>query len=129
MLASPHVTSPVVDSGPITVLIVISAGSAPGVAAGAALGASPTIAIVGNDTAGKITATAGASGAGTGVYATVTFSAAHSVAPRVVITAGSAGGTLYSPYISSVSTTTFVITLGGAASNGALIDFYYHVIA
>ena len=65
---------------------IISGGSAPGIAAGAAACTSPTVSIAGTDTAGLITVTTGTGCATAGKLATITFSAAFGVAPRVTLT-------------------------------------------
>ncbi len=60
-------------------------GATPGIAPGAGLGISPTVALVGTDIAGEITLTVGTVPA-TGILATVTYATAYGTKPNVVLT-------------------------------------------
>lgn len=63
----------------------VGTGSVPTIEAGAGAGTSPTVAITGDDTAGKITVTTGTSPAA-GTLATATFAFAFANAPFVCLT-------------------------------------------
>lgn len=69
---------------------IVTSGTAPAVAAGAAACTAPTVAVSGNDTAGTITVTTGSGCGAAGVLATLTFSVAFGVQPHVLITPESA---------------------------------------
>lgn len=105
--------------------------SAPTVAAGAALGSGPTVSVQSGstDVCGLVNLTAGTSTT-TGTICTVTFNGTYGGAPKAVLIA--AGGTAFyvpRPYVSSITTTTFVVTSGGVAPTvSAVMSFYYLVI-
>jgi hypothetical protein len=94
--------------------------SAPTIATGSADGTGPTASIAGTDLAGQITVNTGTAPAATGVVATVTFNMAFTSTPYCVVFAGNSaagktGGTAYSTYYISTSTTTFTLNLIGTA--------------
>lgn len=106
-------------------------GSAPTIAAGTGAGTSPTIAVTGLDNAGKITLTPGAAPAIDATIATVTFNSAFGVAPTVVmVPANKATASLavtIVPFVSSTTTTTFVVTSNGAALTAGTAYAWYFV--
>lgn len=112
---------------------VVGGGTAPTIAAGAAAGSSPTVAITSGstDAAGRVEVLTGTS-ATTGVLATITFNAAFGVAPIVSITPGNAAtaalAVAVDPFVSSSTTTTFVITVGGALADATQYYWYFHAI-
>lgn len=119
--------------GALTVQKIIGGSSAPTIAAGTGAGTSPTIAIVGNDAAGKITITTGSSPTAAATIVTVTFNVAYGVAPYVALTPANANASALAltsrPFPGTTTTTTFVITAGAAALTGATqYVFNYHVI-
>lgn len=93
---------------------LITRGSAPGVAAGNALGSNGTVSISGNDTVGTVAANVGV-GASSGIVARVTFRNSYSSTPRVVVTAVGAG--VGSVYVTR-SSTGFNIGVNGAMPPG-----------
>lgn len=110
--------------------LAVTQTTKPTVAAGAALGSSPTVSIQNGstDTAGLINITAGTSTT-TGTIVTVTFNGTYAASPKAVIL--SAGGTacyVPRPYVSSITTTTFVITAAVAPTASAVMNLYYLVI-
>jgi hypothetical protein len=64
--------------------------SAPGIAAGAGAGTSPTVSVSGTDIAGEITITTGTSPTAASTLATITFSTAYASAPFIVMSRSSA---------------------------------------
>jgi hypothetical protein len=106
---------------------VITGGSTPGIAAGAASCTSPTVSIAGNDTAGVITVTTGTACASSGKLATVTFASAFGAAPRVNITPASAGSVGLGAYIdnSTISTTAFDLDVTGTPADSTTYVWNY----
>ncbi len=81
------------------------------------------------DTCGAITTTGTNNNGGTTIL-TVTFNKTYTTAPKsVTISGANASGALVWPYISSITATTFVITIPASASSGATPSWYYQVIA
>ena len=79
------------------------------------------------DTVGVITTTGTNNNGGTSIL-TVTFNKTYAIAPQVVIAGANAAGSLIWPYISSTTTTTFVVTIPASASSGATPSWYYQVL-
>jgi carbohydrate esterase-like sialic acid-specific acetylesterase len=110
-----------------------SAASGATIAAGAGSGTGASGSVSGNDMAGKIDITTGSSPSTSATIVTITFNAAYSSAPTVILTPGNAasaaltGGTQV--FVSSTSTTNFVV-LSGSTALGASTQYiwYYHVI-
>lgn len=100
---------------------VITAGSAPAVSRGSALGSNGTASISGNDAAGTVAANTGV-GASSGQVACVTFRTAYATIPHVVV---SASGPL-DVYVSR-SSTGFCIYAGNSLSVGVGYAFDYIV--
>ena len=63
----------------------LTAGTTPGIAAGAGAGSSPTLSIVGNDLCGYIDLTPGSGSTGSSTVATVTYAVARTAAPRAIL--------------------------------------------
>lgn len=112
---------------------LVGGGSTPTLAAGTGAGTSPTLAIVGTDTAGKISVTTGTAPAASAVIVTMTFGTAFTSAPYCMVTPGNAAtATLPStankvPYVSATATTTMTFTQGSAAltASTAYVWFYH----
>lgn len=106
--------------------------TAPTVAAGAALGSSPTVSIAAGstDVCGLINLTAGTSPT-TGTICTVTFNGTYGGAPKMIIL-GYAGvaSAVPRPYITAagITTTTFVVTAAVAPTASAVCSLWYFVI-
>jgi hypothetical protein len=112
--------------------VLFNNGGTPSIAAGAAAGTSPTVAVVAgsNDTRGRVNITMGTS-PGTGVLATVTFASPYTVSPAsLVITPATAqaGVNAVQVYVSSLSTTGFVLSVNVAGTATNVHGYYYHVI-
>jgi len=105
---------------------IITGGTTPSIAAGSAACTTPSVSIVGNDTAGQISVTTGTGCAGAGVLATLTFHSAYSAVPHAQITPKNAVAAALLPYQSS---TTTVLTLGvaNAPANSTTYLFDYLV--
>jgi hypothetical protein len=108
-------------------------GSAPTILEGTGAGTTPTIAITGLDNAGKITLTPGTTPAADAIVATVTFNTAFGSAPTVLLVpANKATASLavtVQPFVSSTTTTTFVITSNGSAlTAGTAYAWYFHAL-
>jgi hypothetical protein len=104
----------------------------PGIAAGAGAGTGPTIALVGTDTAGKITLTSGTLPAISAVILTVTFASAYGTTPYVVFSPGNGAAASLSAlsaiYVTA-TTTTFVFNSDTTAITAATQYIWtYHVI-
>lgn len=102
-----------------------TAGAVPTIAAGAGAGTGPTISIVGSDRMGTITITTGTTPSAA-ILATVTFTRAFGAAPRTVhITPTTSGAAAVNPYISSKTTTTFVLSAQTApvAATSHIFDY------
>lgn len=103
--------------------------SAPGIAAGAGAGSSPTIACAGSDASQTITITTGTLPTLSAVIATITFGTAYSSAPRVSLTPGNTNAALLTGatmvfvpangQTSGTSTSLYNIVAGGTALTAA----------
>jgi hypothetical protein len=103
---------------------------APTIAAGAALGSAPTVAVTagGTDAAGMVELTAGTSPT-TGVAATITFRSPYFTAPKCVVLSNSrVGSAARQAYVSSSTSTTFVISFDVAPVASTRYDFTYWII-
>lgn len=96
--------------------LVTSGGSTPTVAALGSNGTgAPTPTATGNDTRGNVQFGSGTSPT-TGSQISVTFATAYSSAPIVVVSANNLATTALQPYVASVTTTGFNISVGVAAA-------------
>lgn len=103
---------------------VITAGTAPTIAAGAAACTTPTVSVSGNDTAGQITITTGTGCGATGLLATVTFHGAYGAAPHVQLTPRSAQAAGLLVY-QTATTTQFTLNCSTAPSDTTTYVFDY----
>jgi len=95
-------------------------GETPTIAAGAAAGTSPTIAIAGGSYAGKITLTTGSSPTTTGVLCTVTLPVTFPTGTIVTITAADAdSGAHVARWFVASTTSTFTLNASGTALSAA----------
>lgn len=112
----------------------IGQGSAPAIAANAGAGSSPTISIVGSDSAGKITLTTGTAPSGTNAtICTVTFATAFSAAPYVSFSPANANAAGLAAALTMIyansGTTTFTMISGTTALGSATqYIWFYEVI-
>jgi len=109
---------------------IISGGSAPTIAAGAAACTTPTVSISGTDTSGLITVTTGTGCAANGKLATITFSTAFGAAPNVTLTPAEANSATLQSYIdnATIATTTFDLDTGTTPASSTTHKWFYHVI-
>jgi hypothetical protein len=109
---------------------IITAGSTPGIAAGAAACTTPTVSVTGNDTSGIITITTGTGCAANGTLATLTFATAFGAAPHVIITPGSAAALGLGAYIddATVATTSFALGTNATPANTTTYKWNYMVM-
>lgn len=107
--------------------VIPTTGSAPTVAAQAAMGTSPTATVAGRDTAGIATLTTGSGSPATGAQAIITFATAFAVAPVATVSPASAVAAARDVYVTATTTT---LTIGFAAAGAASTAyvFNYHVI-
>lgn len=103
----------------------------PTIAAGTGAGTSPTVAISGNDTAGKISVTTGSSPTASAVVATITFGTPWKTNSFVILTPGNAATQALAVAAQSYptsTTTTFALNSGasGLAASTAYV-WNYHV--
>lgn len=101
-------------------------GTIPSIAKGSAVGSGGTVSLSGSDTAGSININTGG-GPPAGCFATVTFSAAFSNTPHVVVTPIGAGAAGLNFYVTR-STSNFVICGANAAPAGENFGFDYVVL-
>lgn len=110
--------------------IISTQTTAPTIAVGTQNGITAAAITAGStDTCGSITTTGTSTG---GTIMTVTFNKTYTTAPKVVqLTAANAagGGVNSDPYISSITATTFVITIPTGGVYAATPSWYYLVIA
>lgn len=107
---------------------VVTSGPVPTVAAGAGAGTSPTVAVSGDDTAGKVTITVGTSPpVGPTALAAVTFSGAFGNAPHVTLTAGDERAAIAGLYVTT-STTAFTVRCAGTPEAGESLTIFYSVV-
>jgi hypothetical protein len=108
---------------------IITGGSAPGIAAGAAACTSPTVSVVGDDTSGTVTVTTGSGCAGGGTLATITFANAYAAAPRVILTPGSPISQTLGAYVddSTVSPAKFDLGTNTTPSDATTYKWNYWV--
>lgn len=101
----------------------------PTIAAGAAAGSSPTVAVVGSGTAGKITLTTGTTATTTGVLCTVTLPVTYPTGTFVTITAGDADAAVHvARWFATSTASTIVLNASGTAlSDATAYVFYYKV--
>lgn len=91
---------------------IISGGSTPGIAAGAAACTVPTVSVSGNDTSGIITVTTGSGCSGGGTLATLTFASAYAAAPHVTLTPGSSTAQTLGAYVNNGTILTTSVAIG-----------------
>ncbi len=125
--------SALVSTGNLTVNgHIVSGGSTPAIAAGAAACTTPTVSVNGTDTAGLITVTSGTGCSTGGKLATITFNTAFGSAPRVVLTAAGSTTAGLHYYIdnATIATTSFDVTTqaGDTITDSTAYRWYYHVI-
>lgn len=106
---------------------IVTGGTTPGIAAGAAACTGPTVSIAGTDTSGTITITTGTGCTAGGLLATVTFAGAYAAAPHVTITPGGPGAQTLGAYVddSTVSTTAFNLGTTGTPANTTTYKWNY----
>lgn len=109
---------------------IVSGGTAPTVAAGAAACTSPTLTVSGTDTAGTITVTTGSGCSASGTLATITFAGPFAAAPNVTLTPGGPTALALGAYVddTSVSTTGFTIGTNTTPANATAYQWNYQVI-
>jgi hypothetical protein len=109
-----------------------SNGTGATISGGTAAGSLTSLTVTGSDAAGKIDLTVGTSPSGTTI-GTVTFNTAYASTPTVILTPGNAAAAALSGnaqvYVSSISTTNFVVSVGSTSlSTSTQYIWYYHVI-
>jgi hypothetical protein len=112
-----------------------SFGPVPTVAAGAAAGASPTVAIVGSDVAGQLNITTGTTTTTNAILATITFGTAMKAPPKAVIITPNNAATkglavALTPYVGSANSTAavWVITSGPTAIGDSTAFSWNYVV-
>lgn len=116
-------------TGTLTVNGHIITGNTSGsttIAAGANVGASPTLTITGNDTSGTFSITTG-TGSGAGALGVVTFANAYGANARVVVTPTNANAAGLQNYVTS-GTTTFTLNTGNAPVDATQYTYNYVVM-
>jgi hypothetical protein len=109
---------------------IITSGTTPGIAAGAAACTTPTATISGNDTSGVISVTTGTGCASSGVLATVTFASVFGAAPHVLLTPAGASALALGVYVNSTTTTasSFTIDTASTPTNSTVYKWNYIVL-
>ena len=109
---------------------IITGGTAPTVATGAAACTAPTVSVVGTDTAGTVTITTASGCSSTiGTMATVTFRTAFGagVVPRVILKPSNSNSAMLAIYNGTANNTSFTIDTGTALANSTPYTFNYIV--
>lgn len=101
---------------------LIGTSGTPSISAGVGAGTSPTIAITGNDVAGRITLTTGTSPTADGIVCTVTFNRPRSGPPRATVGARNKAA-LNLCWVSNETTNTFVVSGNLAASTQYILNY------
>lgn len=97
------------------------------IAAGAAAGSSPTVAVVGSGTAGKITLTTGTTATTTGVLCTVTLPVTYPTGTFVTITAGDADAAVHvARWFATTTASTIVLNASGTALSDATAYVFFY---
>jgi hypothetical protein len=115
---------------------IVTGGTAPTIAAGTAACTTPTISIVGTDTAGLITVTTGTGCTVGGKLGTVSFATAFGAAPRVSLTSATANAPSLQAFIDSGTISTSAFDLGTGQVSGTPVvavssttyKWYYSVL-
>jgi hypothetical protein len=109
---------------------LITSGTAPAIAAGAAACTTPTVSVSGNDTSGVITITTGSGCAASGTLATLTFATTFAAAPHIVLTPGSATALTLGAYVNDATATTtdFAIGTNTTPANTTVYKWNYIVL-
>ena len=110
--------------------------STPTIAAGAGAGASPTVAVSGNDAAGVISITTGTTATTSATLATITFGTAYASAPRAVhLTPANAAtaalaqaATVYVDLASLTATEFLLKTNGTAPADSTAYKWFFSVV-
>jgi hypothetical protein len=129
-------TRPVDPSKPVTLKLLLSRAFGhvvpEGVAAVPTVGAqATTVAVLGKayDAAGGLRVTSIGSANAAGVLATVTFGTAYEAAPKAVTLTGRTANAIgIGLYVSSISTTGFVISCASAPAASTVYDLSYVVV-
>lgn len=129
-------TRPVDPSKPVTLKLLLSRAFGhvvpEGVVAVPTVGAqATTVAVLGKayDAAGGLRVTSIGSANAAGVLATVTFGTAYEAAPKAVtLTGRTANAVGIGLYVSSISTTAFVISCASAPAASTVYDLSYVVV-
>lgn len=98
---------------------LIGNSAVPTIAAGAGAGTGPTVSIVGNDAAGRVTITSGTTPSLAAVIVTTTFNVAYEVAPYVVLWPAEANAAALG-FLPFVATTTTTFTINSATALGLI---------
>jgi hypothetical protein len=121
--ASSIATNTIAITGPLTVAHLKTNGPTPFFANGAT-GTGGTVSIDGNDTAGTIQINTGIGPAVDGVLMTVTFRAAYSSAPRVLLSPTSKGAAISQAYVDVTGTGFSVLANNPTASTNLGFDYF-----
>lgn len=109
-----------------------TSGSAPTIAAGPGAGTSPTVTVTGNDIAGLISITVGASPTANSIVATITFNTTLLSVPKAILLTPASGnsGTTARIYVDQASTTTsvFVLKCGATVPSTGISAYYYLIL-
>lgn len=107
----------------------VTGGDVATIAAGAAAGSSPTVAVTGNNVAGEIPLTTGTTALNSGVLCTVTLPITAPTGTRVTLTASNANAATHTVrYFTTTTASTFVINATTTAlSDATAYKWFYHV--
>jgi hypothetical protein len=107
-------------------------GITPTLTAGSGAGTSPTITLVGNDVAGKLTITTGSSPAANAAVATMTYASAYNAAPYPGLTPGNAAAASLAaaaqPYIGSAAGNLTISGGSTALSANTTYVWFYQIL-
>jgi hypothetical protein len=108
---------------------IITGGSTPSIAAGAAACTTPTVSLAGTDTSGIISITTGSGCAAGGKLATLTFATAFGASPHTTITPGGANAQTLGAYVddATISNTAFDLSTASTPASATTYKWNYWV--
>ncbi len=108
---------------------IIGNSAAPAIAANAGAGTSPTVSVIGTDIAGQVSITTGTLPSVASAIVTLTFAAAFTANPYVVLWPAEANAAVlgFLPYVTS-TTTTFVINSATALGLAPTTNYKYNYV-
>lgn len=118
--------SKLIVAGDITVNgHIVTGGSTPTIAAGAASCTTPTVAVTGTDTSGTVTITTGSGCSGGGTLATISFSSTYANPPNVTLTPANAAAAGLQYYNGNTAVGSFTVDTNTTPSGATAYKWHY----